>query len=74
MKIGQTIHFFDLVVIFPLNFFSESETEGISSSTSTSGKMSANQELASLVQRLEAVATRLEKTQPGGSNAEGRPY
>merc|ERR1711997_614373 len=48
----------------------ESETEGISSSTSTSGKMSANQELASLVQRLEAVATRLEKTQPGGSCAE----
>lgn len=68
----MTIHFFVLVVIFSFTFFSE--TEGISSSTSSSEKMSANQELASLVQRLEAVATRLEKTQPGGSNAEGRPY
>ena len=34
--------------------------------------MSVNQELAALVQRLEAVAVRLEKSQPG--SAEGKLY
>ena len=48
--------------------FSEPSTSSFSSTNSTIENMSVNKELAALVQRLEAVATRLEKTPSGDSN------
>ena len=48
--------------------FAEPSTRSFSSTNSTIDNMSVNQELAALVQRLESVATRLEKTQSGNSN------
>merc|ERR1712179_529777 len=49
-------------------FVLEPEAHSISTTNSNTGKMSANQELAALIQRLESVATRLEKS-GGGSSA-----
>merc|ERR1712156_133819 len=51
-------------------FVLESETSFIPTTASKINKMSANKELEALIQRLESVATRLEKTQGGGSAVE----
>ena len=47
-------------------FISEPSATSTSSSDSIIESMAANQELAALVQRLEAVAVRLEKNTSGG--------
>merc|ERR1712156_1274070 len=51
-------------------FVLESETSFIPTTASKIDKMSANKELEALIQRLESVATRLEKTQGGGAAVE----
>merc|ERR1711899_236656 len=51
-------------------FILESDTSFIPTTASKIDKMSANKELEALIQRLESVATRLEKTQGGGAAVE----
>ena len=58
--------------ILVISSFSESDTSFIPTTASKIDKMSANKELEALIQRLESVATRLEKTQGGGSAVEGK--